>query len=174
MIGLLALWLQPLLITLKYRKYSATADLHTFHFTVAHALGFSVFTSLQAADLNTETSTVSLSHKLQILHIIKIFKSHAPFSSLYSQLLNPPGLSKVKVKVTLRLTVSQSVLVLSPIWGSGPDIYYCLTVTVFFLWGALSDERTGPSFVRGEVKNYPHFCHNTPLGLSHCLLHMHA
>jgi hypothetical protein len=34
----------------------------------------------------------------------------------------------------------------SPTWGSWPDIYYCLTVTVLFLWGALSDERTGLSF----------------------------
>jgi hypothetical protein len=37
----------------------------------------------------------------------------------------------VKVKVTLRLTVGQSVLV-----------SYCLTVTVLSSWGALSDERT--------------------------------
>jgi hypothetical protein len=37
--------------------------------------------------------------------------------------------------------------VLSPIWGSWPDIYYCLTITVLFLWGALSDERMGLSFV---------------------------
>jgi hypothetical protein len=29
-----------------------------------------------------------------------------------------------------------------------PDIYYCLTVTVLSLWVALSDERTGLSFVR--------------------------
>jgi hypothetical protein len=35
----------------------------------------------------------------------------------------------------------------SPIWGSWPDIYYCLTVTVLFLWVALSDERTGLSSV---------------------------
>jgi hypothetical protein len=28
-----------------------------------------------------------------------------------------------------------------------PDIYYCLTVTVLFLWGTLSDERTGLSFL---------------------------
>jgi hypothetical protein len=35
----------------------------------------------------------------------------------------------------------------SPIWGSWPDIYCCLTVTVLFLWGALSDERTGLSFI---------------------------
>jgi hypothetical protein len=35
----------------------------------------------------------------------------------------------------------------NPIWGSWPDIYNCLTITVLFLWGALSDERTGLSFV---------------------------
>jgi hypothetical protein len=53
-----------------------------------------------------------------------------------------------KVKVTLRLTVSQSVsLGVEPHLGSWPDIYYYLTVTVLFLWGALSDERTGLSFV---------------------------
>jgi hypothetical protein len=52
-----------------------------------------------------------------------------------------------KVDVTLRLTVSQSVLVSSTIWGLWPDIYYCLTVTVLSLCGALSDERTGLSFV---------------------------
>jgi hypothetical protein len=35
----------------------------------------------------------------------------------------------------------------SPIWGSSPDIYYFLAVTVLFLWGALSDKRMGLSFV---------------------------
>jgi hypothetical protein len=34
-----------LLITIKYMQYSAIADLHTFQFTVAHALAFSVFIS---------------------------------------------------------------------------------------------------------------------------------
>jgi hypothetical protein len=38
----------------------------------------------------------------------------------------------------------------SPIWGSWPDIYYCLTATVLFLWGALSEERTGLSFVYAD------------------------
>jgi hypothetical protein len=34
-----------------YGQYSTIADLHTSQFTVAHALGFSVFTSLiQATD----------------------------------------------------------------------------------------------------------------------------
>jgi hypothetical protein len=54
----------------------------------------------------------------------------------------------LKSKSTLRLTVIQSVsLVSSPIWGSWPDIYYSLTVTVLFLWGALSDDRTVLSFI---------------------------
>jgi hypothetical protein len=50
---LLELRLQPLLITL---TYSAIAYSHTLQFTIAHALGFSVFTScLLATGLNTET-----------------------------------------------------------------------------------------------------------------------
>jgi hypothetical protein len=59
MIGFLStLVTLSLLITLKYRQYSAIADLHTFQFTTAHALGFSVSTSrLLATDLNTETIT---------------------------------------------------------------------------------------------------------------------
>jgi hypothetical protein len=45
-------------VSLNYNLYSAIADLHTFQFTVAHAQGFSVFTSrLLATDLNTETIT---------------------------------------------------------------------------------------------------------------------
>jgi hypothetical protein len=44
-------------VSLSYIPYSAIAYLHTFQFTVAHALGFSVSTSrLLATDLNTETS----------------------------------------------------------------------------------------------------------------------
>jgi hypothetical protein len=46
-----------------------------------------------------------------------------------------------------RRSVGQSVLVSSPIWGSRPDINYYLTVTVFFMSGAPSDERSGLSFV---------------------------
>jgi hypothetical protein len=45
------------------RSYRAIADLHTLQFTVTHALGFSVFTSLILA---TDFITVSLS--LQITH----------------------------------------------------------------------------------------------------------
>jgi hypothetical protein len=35
----------------------------------------------------------------------------------------------------------------APIWGLRPDIYYYLTITFLFLWGALSEERTGLYFV---------------------------
>jgi hypothetical protein len=59
-----------------------------------------------------------------------------------------------QVKVTLRLTVSQSVSqsfskswCRAQIWCPWPDIYFCLTFMVLFLWGALSHERMGLSFV---------------------------
>jgi hypothetical protein len=39
------------------RYYNAVAILPTFQSTVAHALGFSVYTSLLATDFNIETST---------------------------------------------------------------------------------------------------------------------
>jgi hypothetical protein len=52
---LLALWLQPLVITL---TYSSTTIPHNLQSTVAHALGFSVSISrLLATGLNTETNT---------------------------------------------------------------------------------------------------------------------
>jgi hypothetical protein len=92
-----------------YRQYSAIADLHTYQFTAAHALGFSVFTSyLLATDINTETRTISLSHTPQILQKIKVFKSHPPFSSLYSQLLNPPWLSTLTLSLKLLKPVESS------------------------------------------------------------------
>jgi hypothetical protein len=74
-----------LLITLKYRQYSAIADLYTFHFTAAHALKFPVFISrLLAAVLNTETSTqitTNITHEVLQSH----FKS-SQADLLYSSL----------------------------------------------------------------------------------------
>jgi hypothetical protein len=47
-------------VTLTHRQYSAIADTHTFQFTIAHALGFSLSTSrLLAMDFDTQTTTVS-------------------------------------------------------------------------------------------------------------------
>jgi hypothetical protein len=55
----------------------------------------------------------------------------------------------VEVKVTLRLTVNLGV---EPILGFVTRYYFlsegcCLKVAALFLWGALSDERTGLQFV---------------------------
>jgi hypothetical protein len=45
-------------ISFNYNWYNAIADLHTFPFTVAHTLGFCVYTSrFLETDLNTETIT---------------------------------------------------------------------------------------------------------------------
>jgi hypothetical protein len=45
-------------VSLNYKPHSAITDLHTFQFTVAHALGFSVSTSrILETDFNTDTIT---------------------------------------------------------------------------------------------------------------------
>jgi hypothetical protein len=79
MIGFISISVtHSLLITPKYRQYYAIADLHTFQFTIAHALGFSVLTiRLLTTDLSTETSTQitkSITHKM--------FQSHFKSSVL--------------------------------------------------------------------------------------------
>jgi hypothetical protein len=58
---------------------------------------------------------------------------------------------QVKVKVTFQLTVRQSVLVSSAVWGS------CLKVNVLSMWEALSDERVGLLFVRVAVSSVNEF-----------------
>jgi hypothetical protein len=158
MIGFIA----PYIFTTRdYRQYSAIADLHSLQFTVAYALSFSIFTShilateLQESHCHFKSHEIFFSQPNPFLAIILdsvqflCSLAHIPAgwrpesrSSLldYCSLLS----RKSEVKVTLRLTVSQSVsqsvLVSSPVWGSWPDIYYFLTATVLFLWGALSDE----------------------------------
>jgi hypothetical protein len=46
-----------------------------------------------------------------------------------------------------RRSVGRSLLVSSPISGPRPDFCCCQTLAVLFMWGALSDERTGLPFV---------------------------
>jgi hypothetical protein len=72
-------------------------------------------------------------------------------------------LPSVKVKVTLRLTVSQPVcLGVEPTLGLVTRYCFeserCLNVTVLFLWGALSDERSGLSFVSMYIKYLHYMC----------------
>jgi hypothetical protein len=69
----------------------------------------------------------------------------------------------VKVKVMLRPTVSRPVcLGTKHPFGACDQIFItCVTVTVLFLWGALSDERSGLSFVLPAHS----FSGPSPLGL---------
>jgi hypothetical protein len=58
---------------------------------------------------------------------------------------------EVEVEVTLRLTVSQYVLVSSTLLGLATRYYFlskccCLKFAVLYLLGALSDERAGLQF----------------------------
>jgi hypothetical protein len=55
-----------------------------------------------------------------------------------------------------RRSVSQSVLVSSPIWGPRSDFCYCQTTAVLSMWGALSDERTGLSFTAVKISSTCH------------------
>jgi hypothetical protein len=85
-------------ISLNYKQYSAIADLHTFQFTVAHALGFSGSTNrILATDLNT--GSIASNHYLTYCHLLPTGHSTGtPLPILHSNLL-------VKVKATNRLVI---------------------------------------------------------------------
>jgi hypothetical protein len=59
----------------------------------------------------------------------------------------------MSLSLMLRPTVSRPVCpgIKHARGGLRRDIYYSLTITVLFLWGALSDEKTGLSFVYATV-----------------------
>jgi hypothetical protein len=67
----LQLYLDTFITTRTCKQYSDIADLHTFHFTAAHALGFSVSTSCcMVTDLNT--GTITLKHCEVVLSFLFI------------------------------------------------------------------------------------------------------
>jgi hypothetical protein len=77
-----------------------------------------------------------------------------------------------EVEVTLRLTVSQSVrLGVDPTLGLVTRYYFlsgfCLKTAVLFLWGALSDERTGLQFA---VRSLNGPSRAEPVTLLYCLI----
>jgi hypothetical protein len=126
-----------------------------FQFTVTHALGFSVFTSrILATDLSQSPchfkSHMKSSHSL-IPFLPPQFNSSAP--KLISRQAGVSKLDSVLLSLSLSLmlrsTVSRSVsLGIKHPFGAYDQIFItCVTVTVLFLWGALSDERTDLSFI---------------------------
>jgi hypothetical protein len=64
----------------------------------------------------------------------------------------------------------QSVLVSSPIWGPRPNFCYCQTFTILSMWGTLSDEKTGLSFVAVIISCTWHLIFT---GLHAGILHSH-
>jgi hypothetical protein len=59
MFGFIINWVTHIhLITLTHRQYSAISHLHNLQSTVAHTLGFSVFTSHLVTDLDAQTVIV--------------------------------------------------------------------------------------------------------------------
>jgi hypothetical protein len=120
-----------------YMQYSAIAIVHTFHFTAAHARGFLVFTSrilatgLSKSHCHFNSHVKSSCHSLLpfLQFLLSDFGLPSPELDVFSRLLfctpchsASTSTVKVKVRVTLLLTVGQSVsqqvLVSSPIWGS--------------------------------------------------------
>jgi hypothetical protein len=130
--------------------YSAITGLYNSQFIVAHALGFSVSASrLLATDLNTETITSN--HYEGFLP----FLVPSPWN-LGTQIKNSPGINPIPESESYVTTDGQSASLSwykKPIRGLRSDFYFRteygihLTVTFLIPWGALSDERTGLSFV---------------------------
>jgi hypothetical protein len=56
----------------------------------------------------------------------------------------------------LRPTVSRPVYlgVKHPFWDLRPDFFFCLTVAGLLIWGALSDKRTGLSFIMYNILKF--------------------
>jgi hypothetical protein len=149
-------------ISLNHIYYSAIAGLHIFQFTVAHALGFPVFTSrLLATALNTESSTV------------KHYEVLLPF--LAQSLWNSAALCHCHLKTELCCKAEQSSSLLPATsqhghsWHRaplGPMAIYLFSVKtfVFFFFRSSFDKKGGvglfynwcslttPYSTRGHIK----------------------
>jgi hypothetical protein len=117
-----------------------TLQFNTVHFTTVFPLG-RVSSRLGPGPSADPTTPLSAEHCfLFTAGIPALLCSRNSLSSLFSDYL-------LKSKSHYdRRPVGQCVLVSNPIWGSWPDINYCVTVTVLSISGAPSDERSGPSF----------------------------
>jgi hypothetical protein len=98
--------------------------------------------NLQQPTINLQPNSATLTAEDSLR-----FRSHSTTDCSYNSHSLWP-FSKVKVKVTLRLTVSQSVS-----FGVEPHLWLMTGYLLLFdsyglvLWGALSEERTGLSFI---------------------------
>jgi hypothetical protein len=70
-----------------------------------------------------------------------VIQSHSHSQSQTQSQSQSQSQSKPKLRYDW-WSVSQYVVVSSPLWDLWPDIAFCPRVAVFSLWGAVSDERT--------------------------------
>jgi hypothetical protein len=116
-------------LSLNYNQYNTVADLHTFQFTVVHALGVAVATSrILATELNTGTITsnhyeVFLSWDCRLPE----FRSTTTQISISISSL----ISSQSVLHYDRRSVGQSVLVSSPHLGLMTRFFHCQTIAGF-------------------------------------------
>jgi hypothetical protein len=132
--------------------YATVLTMELFSVWRSYIMRFPVFTSrLLATDLNTETCTSNHYETFLLFRLKPVWNLGTKNSSGFT----PPAYEVTHTALELIVSlprlkskshcdwrsVSQSVLVSSPQLG-------LMTVTALLLWGALSDERTGLSFVR--------------------------
>jgi hypothetical protein len=95
----------------------------TLYRALTQKLVSSVCSRFLATDFDTGTITVSLNYTVQISHI-KFSLHSRTFNWAFLQRINCQSKSHI---ATDGQSVSHSVLVSSPMWGSWPDIYYLIT-----------------------------------------------
>jgi hypothetical protein len=116
-----------------YLLHTYTTRFYTSQITITHKLVFSVTLSANGCQRSTflcfcahvlagwRPSHANLISSLQTVNWLSILTAYCKIWTLQSQV-------KVKSKSRYdRWSVGQSVLVSSPVWGSWPDINYCLT-----------------------------------------------
>jgi hypothetical protein len=67
-------------LSLNYNQYSDIADLHILQFTVAHALGFFVFTSRLLATVLNKGTRASNHHEVLLFFRLQSFFTCTPLS----------------------------------------------------------------------------------------------
>jgi hypothetical protein len=81
-----------------------------------------------------------------LIHFLPFLLNHLRLPSPELNQILDNSLKRVESYVTTDGQSASLSLNKAPTLGLRPDFYYCQTVAGLFMWGALSDERTGLSF----------------------------
>jgi hypothetical protein len=100
--------------SLNYSQYSDIADLHTLQFTVAHALGFSVFTSrLLVTALNTEISS-SKHYKVYLPFLVQSLWNSTALNTELPVAVSYRELTWMELHLKLKTVISVTVVIWPP------------------------------------------------------------